>query len=232
MTANEITQEVRHLISEPHDTGFYSPEMLLLTLNRTLKGTIIPNLFNVSKYIFLRGLMEQESGLSLSSGTNYDYYDITGLSYTPFELSIRGWVDNKNIHFVDIDEVYKFKGDDYAYFRPAILGALVGDEIRIYDDNEVDLDVEYIKMPDYSLSDIIELSDYIIDSFLLPAMAWKALTKEPEPDPHKIKEFKDDYRIELDILRGSPRSKSNPPIPPAAEMQVKQDEQRRLNDNR
>jgi hypothetical protein len=227
MTANEVIDEVRHLISEPHSTGFYSNEMLLLTLNRTLKGTIIPHLFEVSKYIFLRGLMTQESDLSLSSGTNYDYYDITGLSATPFELSIRGWVDNHRIHFVDVDQIYKYEGDNYEYFRPDVLGALVGNEIRIYDENEGDLVVEYIKIPNYSLAEIIELSQYVIDSFLLPAMAWKALTKEPEPDPHKIKEFKDDYHFELNVLRGSPRSKSNPTIPPAAEMQVKQEEQRR-----
>jgi len=232
MTASDVVEEVRHLISEPHATGFYSPEMLLLTLNRTLKGRVIPNLFEVSKYIFLRGLMVKESSLSLSSATNYDYYDITGLSHTTFELSIRGWVDDKRIHFVDIDEIYKYEGDPYAYFRPAVLGALVGNEIRIYDENDGSLVAEYIQMPDYSLSDPIELSEYVIDSFLLPATAWKALTKEPEADIQKIKDFKEDYLAELDILRGSPRSKSNPPIPPAADLQVKQENLRRANENR
>ncbi len=232
MTAEELVEEVRHLLSEPHDTGFYSPEMLLLTLNRTLKGRVIPNLFEVSKYIFLRGLMVQEGSLSLSEGTNYDYYDITGLTYTPFELSIRGWVDDKRIHFVDVDEIYKYDGDPYAYFRPDVLGALIGNEIRIYDDNEGALDVEYIKIPDYTSLNTIELSEYVIDSFLLPAMAWKALSKESEPDMQKIREFKEDYYSELNVLRGSPRSKSNPPIPPAADLQVKQEEIRRAHDNR
>lgn len=95
--------------TEDGDTG-----VLLL---KTVNGTFINN----------EAITDTDTGVAVVNLAPSVYADT--IVYTP---SLRAWIDKVRVKFFDIDKIFRYEDDDYAYFRPQVLGAIVGNHIRTY----------------------------------------------------------------------------------------------------
>jgi len=130
----EVITAVRDLIGESSESGYYSPSYLLQQLNISIKSRVIPDLFVIGKYGYLYDLIVSSDieKAMITTDQRYDYFDLTGCASIPFYPSIRAWIDKVRVEILDVDKVFEYEDDDYAYFRPQVLGAIVGNHIRIY----------------------------------------------------------------------------------------------------
>lgn len=130
-TVEQVETEVRALLGEEDTSGYYSTTYFLKQLNICIKSRIIPDLFAVSKYRMLYDLVTTAELKNLDvDDDRYDFYDFNAL--VAYEPSVRAWIDKVRVEILDIDKVFEYEDDDYAYFRPQVLGAIIGNEIRIY----------------------------------------------------------------------------------------------------
>lgn len=84
---------------------------------KTVNGTFINN----------EAITDSSTGAAVVNLAPTSYADT--IVYTP---SLRAWIDKIRVKFFDIDKIFRYEDDDYAYFRPQALGAIVGNQIRIY----------------------------------------------------------------------------------------------------
>jgi len=285
MIVSDFITYVRKLTQEQSPTGFMDTTFMIECVNAALSSKIIPDLYLVGKFVYMHDLIVSSDTLKpmVVTDERYDYFDLAGFTSVPFRPSIRAWVDKIRVKFFDIDKVFEYEDDDYAFFRPQELGAIVGDHLRVYgvdaykwqtviydslsgtltvgeivtgatsgatgeivtntgtppdgtlvlkdvsgifvDNEEIEdesaatadvkgapvncaLDVEYIKIPTYSASSTIELTQDIIYSLLSMATIWQMFLREG--DMETADKFLQYYQGNLALFKLEAREVSNP----------------------
>jgi len=134
MIVSTFINYIRNIVQEESPTGFIKTAFATECVNAALSSRVIPDLYLIGKYIYMHDLVVSSDTLKpiIVTDERYDYFDLAGCASIPFRPSIRAWIDKIRVKFFDVDDVFEYEGDDYAFFRPQALGAIVGDHIRIY----------------------------------------------------------------------------------------------------
>lgn len=215
MTIGDLSDRIRNKLTEIDPNGSYSPEILQEAINDALSGIVIPDLYKDTGLILFNSLIASSSGLSLT-GSNPYVYDLSGESDIVFVPSLKAWVDSTRIEIMDLDEIPIYENDNLAYFRPKKLGAIVGIELRIYDtvtDSDT-LALDYVKIPDYSITDPIELDNSVILGLLLWASCYAAVEGDISFDINDKAMLLTIYQNNLNKFIDSVKETRRPPVIP------------------
>lgn len=176
MTAAEVIANVRDDLSEPQTTGFFTDTLLLDYLNRIARSKLIRKLWRVGRFYYLGGLMSRQTSLTLTEGTddNY-YYAISSLTYTAFKQSVTVFVDNDPTVFLAYDSYYAKRDTDLGSYEATEIGYFSGDRLWVYNPDSTTFSIDYVKIPDaYVTTDTLDFDDDIIEDVLTPMICEKA----------------------------------------------------------
>jgi hypothetical protein len=215
MTVNDLGDRIRNKLTEIDSEGNYTSELLKESVNDALSGMVIPDLYKDTGLVLFNSLIINSASLSLTGSDPY-VYDLSSESDDVFIPSLKAWVDSTKIEIMDLDEIPIYENDTLAYFRPRKLGAIVGLDLRVYDtvSDSSSLALDYVKIPDYALTDTIELDNSVILGLLLWASCYTATEGDISFDINEKALFLDTYHNNLNKFIDTTKETRKPPAIP------------------
>ncbi len=179
MLVSAALTKIRDNLQEPQTDGAFTPAILLRTLNSEMK-IAIGSLWEAGWYIYLKGLIERKTSLSLIPGDDdEEYYAYTSLEYTPWEPSLIAWAGDNPTTYISPQFFFPHRQTEWGDTEQIERITIRGDRLYFYKPTSSTIRVMYVKIPDdYATIDTIDLTDNIINGYLIPKCTSEAMLQD------------------------------------------------------